>query len=200
MIRRAAQDAGVPFLNIVQASSWAPHVRVPNTNELRYLIFTTVAYGAQGISYYIYTCAHHEGGIARADGTPTPIYHALQSYNREFVAIARELQPLRSLAVHHTAMKEPGCEPLPATAAFRVEQTQQTDRTRGFLLGSFGVKEKPTHLVVVNLDYKADATATVVGPDYLEAFDATAGRWTSVGDSKTEVRLPPGGGKLLRVR
>ena len=200
MIRRAAQDADVPFLNIVQAASWAPHVRVPDTNELRYLVYTSVAYGAQGISYYIYTCANHEGGIARADGTPTPIYYALQSYDREFVAIDRELQPLRSLAVHHTMMNEPGCEPLPASAAFRVEDAQQADRARGFLLGTFGRMGKATHLVAVNLDYKNGAVATVVGPGDLEAFDALAGRWTNVGRSKIEIRLPPGGGKLLRVR
>ncbi|MGE5293963.1 MAG: hypothetical protein ACM3VT_03980, partial [Solirubrobacterales bacterium] len=36
MIRRAAQDAGVPFLNIVQACTWAPDaMRIPNPNELR---------------------------------------------------------------------------------------------------------------------------------------------------------------------
>ena len=79
LIRRSAQAADVPFLNIVQASSWEPGVRVPTTNELRYLVFTSLAYGAQGISYYIYTCANHAGGIANADGSPTPIYHALKS-------------------------------------------------------------------------------------------------------------------------
>jgi len=38
MIQRAAQDAGLPFLNIVQACTWTPSMRVPTTNELRYLI------------------------------------------------------------------------------------------------------------------------------------------------------------------
>ena len=51
MIRRAALDAHRPCLNIVPAASWTPNVRVPNTNELRYLVYTTVAYGAQGISF-----------------------------------------------------------------------------------------------------------------------------------------------------
>ena len=94
-------------------------MRIPNTNELRYLVYTTLAYGAQGISYYVYACAGHHGSIASLDGTPGPLYYALKSYNREFVAIAKELQPLRSLAVQHTAMQERGCEPLPANAPFR---------------------------------------------------------------------------------
>jgi len=54
MIRRAAMEAGVLFLNIVQACTWAPDVmRVPNPDELRYLVYSTLAYGAQGIGYYV---------------------------------------------------------------------------------------------------------------------------------------------------
>ncbi len=45
MIRRAAQDSGVPFLNIVQACTWTPSMRVPGANEMRYLVYTTLAYG-----------------------------------------------------------------------------------------------------------------------------------------------------------
>jgi hypothetical protein len=92
-------------------------MRIPNANELRYLVFTTLAYGAQAISYYVYAHPGHEGSIANLDGTPGPLYHALKTYNREFVAIAKELQPLRSMAVQHTAMHEPGCEPVSADAA-----------------------------------------------------------------------------------
>ena len=37
MIRRAAQDAGLPFLNIVQAATWDKSMRVPTGDEVRYL-------------------------------------------------------------------------------------------------------------------------------------------------------------------
>ena len=64
MIRRAAQEAGVPFLNIVQACTWAPDaMRIPNPNELRYLVYSTLAYGAQGISYYVYAHPNHYGSL-----------------------------------------------------------------------------------------------------------------------------------------
>ncbi len=35
------------FLNIVQACSWTPSRRVPRGEEMRYLVYTTLAYGAQ---------------------------------------------------------------------------------------------------------------------------------------------------------
>ena len=65
MVRATAQEAGMPFLNIVQACSWTPSRRVPTGDEMRYLVYTTLAYGAQGISYYVYCCQGHTGGIAR---------------------------------------------------------------------------------------------------------------------------------------
>jgi hypothetical protein len=200
MIRRAAQDAGVPFLNIVQACTWAPKaMRVPNTDEMRYLVYSTLAYGAQGISYYVYACPNHHGSLVSLDGTPGPLYHALKSYNREFVAIASELQPLRSLGVYHTSMREPGCEPLPVDASFRLDFSKSPAGPRGFLLGSFGAKEQPTHVVVVNLDYTAEVIASLIGPGALELFDAKAAQWTSAKKAAIEVILPPGGGKLVRI-
>jgi hypothetical protein len=200
MIRRAAQEAGVPFLNIVQACTWAPDtMRVPNVNELRYLVYSTLAYGAQGISYYVYSCANHYGSLVGLDGTPGPLYHALKSYNPEFAAIARNLQPLHSLGVYHTSMREPGCEPLPSAAAFHVESPQSPTSPRGFLLGFFGTTERPTHAVVVNLDYTAEVKVLLTGPGELDLFDATTGQWTSVKKTVIELVLAPGGGMLVRI-
>jgi len=200
MIRRAAQEAGVPFLNIVQACTWAPEaMRIPNADELRYLVYSTLAYGAQGISYYVYAHPNHYGSLVGLDGTPGPLYHAVKSYNREFVAMARELQPLRSLGVYHTSMREPGCEPLPPGAHFHIDSSQSPASPRGFLLGFFGAAERPTHAVVVNLDYTAEVGTSLVGPGELELFDATTTQWTSVSKAATELILPPGGGKLVRV-
>lgn len=199
LIQKAAQEAKLPFLNIVQAASWAPHVRVPNPNEMRYLVYTTAAYGAQGISYYIYCCPHHEGGIANADGTPTPLYDALKMYNRQFAALAKELQPLHFLGAYHTAMNEAGCTPLPTDAAFQLKETVP-DGPRGFLLGLFGTGGKPTHVVVVNLDYTAEAAATVVGPGPLEVFDAIKGEWAATKNHQADLTFPPGGGQLVGLR
>jgi hypothetical protein len=116
MIRRTALEARVPFLNIVQACTWTPSMRVPGPDELRYLIYTTLAYGGQGISYYVYCHPKHNGAMADADGTPTPLYHAASVLNREFAAIATELLPLRSLGAYHVGMAPSGAVGLPENA------------------------------------------------------------------------------------
>ncbi len=200
MIRRAAQDAGVPFLNIVQACTWAPEaMRVPNPDELRYLVYTTLAYGAQGISYYVYAHPNHHGSLVSLDGTPGPLFHAVKSYNPEFVAIAGELQRLRSLGVYHTAMREPGCEPLPPDAAFRLDDAASSAGPRGWLLGCFGAHDETTHVVVVNLDYAAEGKAMLRGPAQLDVFDAATAQWHSTEKAVIQLTLPPGGGILARV-
>jgi hypothetical protein len=200
MIQRAAQDAGLPFLNIVQAATWTPSMRVPNTNEVRYLVFTSAAYGAQGISYYVYCHPGHTGGIALPDGTPTPLFYELKRANREFVALATQLQPLRLLGAYHTAMREPGCVPLPADAAFHLDVAKSTARPRGFLLTVFGCSTTASDACVVNLDYTTAATATVVGPAPLEVFDATTGQWSAGEGNSAKLELRPGEGKLVRCR
>lgn len=196
MIRKASQDAGVPFLNIVQACSWTPSVRVPQPQEMRYLVYTTLAYGAQGISYYVYSASNHKGGMIHEDGTPTEIYRAVSPLNRQFVAIASELQPLRSQAVYHVSFEQPGCEPLPENAAFRPDPP---NGKRPLLLGYFGAGEAPSHVVVVNLDYRNEAAVVIAGPGDLEQFDAAARTWSAAGGARAELKLPPGGGQLLRI-
>jgi len=43
MIREKALEAAVPFLNIVQACSWTPSMRVPTPDELAWLVYTSLA-------------------------------------------------------------------------------------------------------------------------------------------------------------
>jgi hypothetical protein len=212
LIRRAAQDAGWPFLNIVQACTWAPSMRVPNGDEMRYLIHTTLAYGAQGLSYYVYSCAGHTGGVAQADGQPTALYQALKTLNREFAAVARQLQPLRSLGVYHLGMLPPGAEALPSNSAFVADPPvpamdyRPPQPVKGVLLGCFGPAGKsnedatPTHVMVVNLDYQGEAVLGLRGPKPLELFDAGTGQWSPVGGPRAELHLPRGGGRLVRSR
>lgn len=217
LMRAKSLAADLPFLNIVQASNWVPGSaasprapRVPNGDEMRYLVYTTLAYGAQGISYYVYNCPNHEGGMALADGAPTPLYHALKPLNREFVTVAKELQPMKSVGVFHAGMQPPGAVPLPKDSPFTLDPPvpardyQPGERVQGVLLGLFGTSEKAdaarTHVLVVNLDYKTDRTVTLTGPAPLEVFDAASGQWAPIGGPRAELRLTGGGGQLVRVR
>lgn len=203
MIRETALQAGVPFLNIVQACSWTPSMRVPNGDELRYLVYTSLAYGAQGISYYVYCWPNHVGGMANPDGTPTPLYHAAQVLNRRFEAVAEQLQPLQSLAAYHAGKVPLGAAALPDDSPIQVKAAGANPGTagegEGWLLGLFGpAADRPTHAVVVNLDYRAARTAEVQGAGVWEIFDPEARTWTEAERDAVRLDFPPGGGLLLR--
>ncbi len=234
-IRRAALDAGIPFMAIVQACSWTVNMRIPTGEELRWLAYTTLAYGSQGISWYVYGYPGHDGGminpagtyreprIARAMGSavlggpPTPLYYYVRELHKEFLAIATELQPLRSLAVYHVGMLPEGTLPLPADAVFRLDPPvppkDYATPVEGFVIGTFGPGESPTHALVVNLDYRTysgrgqprreeflkPVRRALVGPGRLEVFDAETSKWSPADSNRVELRLPPGSGILVRV-
>lgn len=195
LIRMAALEAGKPFLNIIQTcdspdEGW----RGPGENELRWLTYTSLAYGAQGISHFRY-----DVGLWKDPSDPTtplPLYWALSQINREFVAIATELQPLKSLGVYHCGTMPLGGQALPSDAAFVPEP-----RSQEILLGYFGKSDShPSHVVAVNLDYKKAATTTLVGPGAMEVFHASTQSWLGDGSSRLKLDLPPGGGVLVRLR
>jgi hypothetical protein len=76
LVRLAAIDAGKPFLNIIQASQIEKAWRVPNAAETRFLIFTTMAYGGRGISYFTYWGPKSYGGLYQ-DGARMPLADAV---------------------------------------------------------------------------------------------------------------------------
>ncbi len=215
LMRKAAQQHGLPFLNIVQASCWVPGSaaspaapRVPGPDELRYLVYTTAACDAQGISYYVYSYPGHEGGMALADGTTTRLYTALKSLNREFAAIAREVQPLKSSGAWHAGMLPPGTEPLPAACPFQpatpepAREYKPGERVLGILVGTYGPGAdagSATHAVVVNLDYKTPRTLEMRATGEMEILDTTTGKWTPSG-RQAALDLKGGEGRLLRLR
>jgi hypothetical protein len=106
-------------------------------------------------------------------------------------------------------MQPPGAVPLPKHAAFTIDKMTKSaaykapERATGILLGYFGRTEdpsRPTHVLVVNLDYKAKSTFVLRGPGALEEFKPETARWTSGSQDSVEVTLAGGSGKLIRLK
>lgn len=212
LIRQAAVRSGLPFINIVQASAWSGRYRIPDGNQLRWLVNTSLAYGAQGISYFVYRPPErkYSGGITAVDGTPTSLYWAASTLNREFVAIASQLQGRESLGAFHAGMLPPGTSALPDQVPVWPDPAVERMTFRsgspagGFVLGYFGATTSAkvadaSHVMVVNLDYKRSRSIRLVARGPLSVFDAASRTWTRVGSNHVELRLLPGGGRLLRV-
>lgn len=203
LVREAALRGNIPFANVVQACANGPGWRTPNGGEGRFLAFTTLAYGGQGIFQFVYNAwagATHWGGVVNPDRTPTPLGTALRLINPEFVAIGEVLQPLTSIGVYHLGAVPEGADALPADAAIVVDPPVAPDTTNGLILSYYGTGKNPDHVLAVNLDYTQAVSTTVVGPRPIEVFDANTREWhpASTGTRAT-LSLPAGGGTLLRM-
>jgi hypothetical protein len=199
MIRRAALDANRPFLNIIQADTIEKSWRLPNANEMRWLVFTTMAYGGRGISYFTYWGPPAYNGLY-VDGKPMPLLGPVAALNHEIVKLGPALMELDSVGVYHTAPLPYGGEAVPAQAPVQIKSDGE------FVLGLFGKGSRPTAFMIVSRNYKqeTEATVTVAIPGRkLQELDRTTGKWvrhqTLSGKRAVNIKLAPGDGRLFRV-
>ncbi len=119
--------------------------------------------------------------------------------NQDITALGPELLKLESTDVYQTA-------PLPVgTVAF--PKTSPVQMTEGdFILGLFKEKETPNAFMVVNRDYKNEATAKLTlnfGNGQLWIFSKTESKWGKLQAVKNgtviSVPLKAGDGQLYKV-
>lgn len=199
LIRQTALEVRRPFLNIIQADTIEKTWRLPNANEMRWLAFTTMAYGGRGISYFTYWGPRDYNGLY-VDGKPRPLLGAVAALNHEILRFGPALMELNSVGVYHSAPLPLGTEGIPAQCPVQI--TGQGE----FVLGLFGQDSQPAAFMIVNRNYKQPikARAVVAIPGRkLEELDRTTGRWVRRqslrGKRIVKLKLAPGDGRLFRV-
>ncbi len=207
----ASRQSGIPFMPLVQAIKTGDPWRVPNANELRFLGYSALAYGAQGISWFNYHRKYWpdaEGGLEPyPNGTPTAVFTALATLDPQLKAIASQMQNLYSVGAYHLGDQPPGTTRLPLaispfTLSPSVPNTTYVEgaRVKGFLMGFWGPDTELGHAwftLVQNLDYTSNATTTVYGPGNLSIFNASTGTWSWSGQNWITLSLAPGEGVLV---
>lgn len=199
LIRLAAQEAHKPFLNIIQADTIEKSWRMPNIAEERWLVFTTMAYGGRGISYFTYWGPVAYNGLYR-DGTPAPLLMDVAALNARIGKLGPALMLLDSVGAYHTAPLPLGAQAIPTDAPVQILDQGE------YVLGLFGQGGKTSAFMIVNRSYKQDATASVkvaFPGRKLQELDQQTGQWTKgkkISRSKPiAIRLGPGEGRLFRL-
>lgn len=199
LIREAALAARKPFLNIIQADTIEKSWRLPNAQETRFLVFTTLAYGGRGISYFTYWGPESYGGLYR-DGKPSPMVREVAALNRELARFGAALMEWESVGVYHAGPLPYGAEAVPAGAPVQFAGAGE------FVLGLFGRDGRTNAFMVVNRSYsrEAEASLRVAWPATgLEELDRATGKWVRAStapdaEGRIKLRLGPGDGRLLR--
>ena len=199
LIRLMALESGKPFLNIIQADTIEKSWRLPNAEELRWLVFTTMAYGGRGISYFTYWGPKSYNGLYQ-DGQAAPLLQPVVGLNKEITKFGPALMELDSLGVYHTAPLPYGAEAMPASGSVQIVGLGE------FVIGMFGRNARPSAFMIVNRDYRQEQTAMVhvlIPGKKLQELDRRNGEWTrgsTLGGKRiTKVKLAPGDGRLFRV-
>jgi hypothetical protein len=126
VIRRESLRAEVPFAAVVLSTPHGPY-RDPTEADLRWQVYTALAYGARGIVYFTYWTPHDEtwhfhNGILDEHGKRTAHYDEVRHINTELSALAPMLTRLRAEGVYHAGTLPAGTEGLPAGATVREVQ------------------------------------------------------------------------------
>ena len=198
LIRRASGQAGVPFLNIIQACSIEKAWRMPGKDELRWLAYTTMVYGGRGISWFLYDGPASFGGLYQ-DGKRMPAADWVAEINQEIKSLGPELMKLNSNQVYHS-------DPLPNGAQ---NMTASPVKATGgeYIVGMFKGNDGTDAFMIMNRDWKNKSVARVsisLGDGELFEFSISGGQWekikTVTSGCTIDVELLPSFGKLFKIR
>ncbi len=200
-VRKWALRYDLPFCNIIQAigtDCCGLNWRTPNENEHRWLVYSSLAYGAKGIIWF------HWDGSWGVTGSPDrdQIFDSIQKLNLEIKAIGPEMLRLKSRRVYHTRGTGPNLLPTDDPLILSVSPDAN------LILGIFKDADGEDFLLVMNKDYTQVKTAQITlrfSVDSLKVFDVFSKRWKSLNFRNTDqgaqfsVSLRAGGGKLIAI-
>lgn len=148
-MRAAALEHDLPFWNIVLTVAHFNY-REPTAADLRFQVYTTLAYGGRGIAYFTYF-APRVGNYRAAPidqfGNPTPTWHSLQNVNLQVARLAPTLLQLRSDAVYHLAEPPEGCRGPTDTSLLKGPPQKE------LMAGDFTHTDGSRYLMIVNKDF-----------------------------------------------
>lgn len=148
-IRAAAKKHGLTFWNIVLAAAHFNY-REATTADLRFQVYTTLAYGGRGIAYFTYF-APQVGNYRAAPidqfGNPTATWQHMQNVNLQVAKLAPTLMALTSDDVYHFGSVPDGSHP-PGDSALLKGMNEGE-----FMAGDFTHEDGSRFVMIVNKDF-----------------------------------------------
>jgi hypothetical protein len=204
LIAHVAKETKKPFLNIIQAAKFSKTWRLPTDQEMRFQVYTTLAYGGRGLSYFYYwsteprDAAYREG--LYLDGKPSSLSKTIATINAEIKNLSPTLMSLTSQGVYHTNPLPIGAEEIPKTSPIKVLSKSEV------VLGLFGKNGNTNTFIVSNRSYKnrqkAEIKVSIAGKR-IQELNRKTGKWVSFGKLNStrtiSIGLEPGDGRLFRV-
>jgi hypothetical protein len=194
-MRRASLKHDIPFWQIV-LSVGCLNYREPSEADMRFQVYTSLAYGAHGIAYFKYLSpaeGNFRGGPIDQFGHENPLWHVVQQLNLQIGKLAPTLLKLKSDRVYHFGDVPPGC--------VKPDENSLVESIAGpFMVGDFTHEDGSRYFILVN---KSFTNSFYCAPklrkagsriDVISAYTADASPW--VGE---QCYLAPGQGAVLKI-
>jgi len=204
IVRQQCQKAKLPFIQVILS---LPHrnYRNPNEADLRWQVYTSLAYGARGVMYFTYWTMPkwrrvRGPAIIGTDGKRDAKYELVRRLNHRLKAIGPTLTQIESTGVYATAPLPPGTRGLAAGAP--VKQAEGGP----MLIGCFRGRKKETYILVVNRSFKDKIVAKLTMVDKVVSareISQKSGKpleAAALKDEPLDVPLEPGAGRLFLLR
>ncbi len=195
-VREASRKHGLQFWNIVLSVAHFNY-RELSAADFRFQVYTTLAYGGRGISYFTYF-APQVGNYRMAPidqfGNPTPNWYFMQNVNLQVQKLAPTLLQLTSDEVYHIGKLPGGCN-APSTNSLVSGVSGDN-----FVVGEFTHRDGSRYAMIVNKDVHRSIPCSPQfrkPPRRLQHVSPYTGTLTPF--EGEYVWLAPGQGVLLKV-
>ena len=196
-MRATALKHKLPFWNIVLAVGHF-NFREPNAADLRFEVYSTLAYGGKGLAYFCYFApqvGNYRGAPIDQFGNETMSWQWMQNVNLQVAKLAPILLQLDSNDVYHFSDVPAGCHAPGDTTL--VKGSGDVD----FMCGDFTHKDGSRYVMMVN---KNVTKSRVCSPQWRTAPKSVQKISPYTGQPITfegeQVWTAPGAGVLLKVQ
>lgn len=187
--RKHALAANIPFWNYFFCMPFGDHID-PTEAQIRWQIFTSVAYGAKGVLYFCYWTPGKGaagggefpkgGAIISAEGVPTRHYNEARRINAELKNLGPTLMKLKSTGVYYVTTTN--ATAIPASSGLNKLAAVEGDPMGTYLVGTFDSADGSRAIVILNDSYSFTGWLTL-------GFDTDSKQVMEV--SKTTGQLAP---------
>ncbi|WP_165251301.1 hypothetical protein [Paludisphaera soli] len=194
-MRRAGLEHQIPFWNIVLTTAHF-HYRESTPADIRFQVYTSLAYGARGIAYFTYfspPIGNFRMGPIDQFGNETPTWGMLRNVNLQVARLAPTLLKLRSDSVYHFGE-------VPAGAKAPDEASLVESIEGPMLVGDFTHEDGTRYVLIVDKSFTASTPCQPkfrTPPSKVERVSPYDGALQPYGGE--DIWLAPGQGVLLRL-
>lgn len=194
-MRNASVKHKIPFWNIVLSVAHFNY-REPGAADLRFEVYTTLAYGGKGIAYFCYFApqvGNYRGAPIDQFGNETQSWQWMQNVNLQVAKLAPTLQQLTSDEVYHFGEVPAGCHAPD-------EKSLVKDSGKDFMCGDFTHSDGSRYVLLVNKNLEKSRVCSPQfrnAPKSVQKISPYTG--VPVPFAGEQVWVAPGQGTLLKV-